>query len=111
MNIHRGDVVTCVLSGEFGKARPAIVLQADLFNATHASVTVCPVTSHLLAAPLFRVSLSPRAGTGLKIESQAMVDKLSTVRLDRLGTIIGQLEADDLERVESAVMLWLGLRA
>ena len=109
MNFRRGDVVTCVLAGELGKPRPAIVLQADLFNATHATATVCPVTSHLLEAPLFRVPLSPQAINGLKIESQAMVDKLSTVRLERVETVIGHLETDDLAKVEAAVRRWLGL--
>jgi mRNA interferase MazF len=111
MNLHRGDVVTCALAGEFGKPRPVIVLQSDLFNATHPSVTVCPVTSHLLEAPLFRVPLTKGPATGLKLESQAMVDKLSTVRLERIKAVIGRLEADDLDRVEAAVMRWLGLRA
>jgi mRNA interferase MazF len=110
MTFHRGAVVICALSGELGKPRPAIVLQSDLFNATHPSVTVCPVTSHLLAAPLYRVSVKPGTMYGLKVESQVMVDKLSTIRIERLGTIIGRLEADDLARVEAAALLWLGLR-
>jgi mRNA interferase MazF len=111
MNLHRGAVVTCALAGEFGKPRPVIVLQSDLFNATHPSVTVCPVTSHLQDAPLFRVTLAKVPGTGLKLESQAMADKLSTLRVERIKTVIGRLEADDLERVDAAVMRWLGLKA
>jgi mRNA interferase MazF len=110
MNLHRGDVVTCALAGEFGKPRPVVVLQSDLFNGTHASVTVCPITSHLQDAPLFRVPLAKGSITGLKLESQAMVDKLSTVRLERIKTLIGRLEPDNLERVDAAVIRWLGLR-
>lgn len=111
MNLHHGDVVTCALAGDFGKPRPVVVLQSDLFNATHTSVTVCPITSHLQEAPLFRVPLTKGPLTGLKFESQAMADKLSTVRLEGIKTVIGRLEADDLGRVEAAVMRWLGLRA
>lgn len=110
MNFRRGDVVICALQGEFGKPRPAIVLQSDLFNETHASVTVCPITSHLSQAALFRVPLRSGATSGLKSESQAMVDKLVTVGLARVRAVIGHLEPDDLARLESAVMLWLGLR-
>jgi len=110
MNFHRGDVVTCALPGEFGKPRPVIILQSDLFNPTHPSVTVCPLTSHTLAAVLFRVPIKPGASNGLKSESQAMADKLATVRLERVKSVIGRLEPDDLARLESAVMLWLGLR-
>jgi mRNA interferase MazF len=111
LKYRRGDVVTCAPPGDYGKPRPAVVLQSDLFNTTHASVTLCPITSHLQEAPLFRVPLAKGPVTGLKLESQAMVDKLSTVRLERIKTVIGRLEADDLERVEAAVMRWLGLRA
>jgi mRNA interferase MazF len=111
MNFQRGDLVTCALPGEFGKPRPAIVVQADLFNATHASVTVCPVTSHLLEAPLFRVAIKAGGNSGLKIDSEAMTDKLATVSLARVRAVIGHLEPDDLARIDAAVLQWLGLRA
>lgn len=110
MNIRRGDVVICALQGELGKPRPAVVLQSDLFNESHGSMTVCPVTSHLVDAPLFRVMLKPEATNGLKTASQAMVDKLSTVGRQRIRTVVGHLAPDDLARVEEAAMLWLGLR-
>ena len=77
MNYRRGDVVTCAPPGEFGKPRPAVVVQSDLFNEPHASVTVCPITSHEVEAPLFRVPLKPTAGNGLKRDSQAMADKIT----------------------------------
>jgi hypothetical protein len=34
----RGDVVLCVLSGDYGGG--AIIIQSDLFNPTHASFTL-----------------------------------------------------------------------
>ncbi len=110
MNLHRGDVVTCALPGDYGKPRPAVVLQSDLFNATHASVTLCPVTSQAAEAALFRIALKPSVANGLKSESQAMADKITTLRRGRIGTIIGRLEPDEMARVEAAVMRWLGLK-
>ncbi len=107
----RGDVVTCAPPGDYGKSRPAVVLQSDLFNATHASVTLCTVTSHAAEAALFRITLKPSSGNGLKVESHAMADKITTLRRERIGAVIGRLDADDLARLESAVMLWLGLKA
>jgi len=111
MNYRRGDVVTCALSGNYGKPRPAVVLQSDLYNASHASVTVCPLTSHGVEAPLFRVGIKPGAASGLKAESQAMADKLTTLRAERIGAVIGHLSEADLEKIEHAVQRWLGLRA
>jgi len=66
---------------------------------------------HAVEAPLFRVPVKPSAGNGLKKTSQAMADKLTTLRRERIGAVIGQLDADDLARVEGAVLRWLGLRA
>ena len=39
----RGDVVLVVVPGDYGKPRPAVVIQTDLVNDTHSSVVVCPV--------------------------------------------------------------------
>jgi len=110
MNCRRGDVVTCAPPGEFGKPRPAVIVQSDLFNATHASVTLCPITSHDVDAPLFRVILKPTAGNGLKRESQAMADKLTTLRTERIAAVIGRLSDDEVQRLDEALMRWLGLR-
>lgn len=105
----RGELVTVALPGDYGKPRPAVVLQADLFNETHASVTVAPVTSTLVNAPLFRLAVEPSARNGLRALSQVMVDKLTSVRRERIGPTIGALEPDALARVNRALALWLGI--
>ena len=110
MTYRRGDVITCALPGDFGKPRPAVIVQSDLFNATHPSVTVCPLTTHEVDAPLFRVRLRPTAGNGLKRESQAMTDKLATLWTTRVGSVVGHLSDEELRRVDEAMSLWLGLK-
>ena len=108
--VTRGDVVTVAGSGDFaGKPRPAIVVQSDLFNPTHASVTVVPVTSSLVDADLFRIDLPTWRDVGLRARSQAMVDKITSVRRDRVGKHVGTLSAGDLERIDAALRLWLAL--
>lgn len=57
MSLKRGDIVICVLSGDCGKPCPAVVVQSDLFNSSHASVTVCPITSCLVDVQLFRFAI------------------------------------------------------
>ena len=105
----RGDLVVVALAGDYGKPRPALVVQSDLFNDTHASVTVMPVTTTIVDAPLFRLIVEPSAANGLRSLSQIMVDKLTTVRAARVGKAIGRLEADTLQRVNRALALWCGL--
>jgi mRNA interferase MazF len=106
--VTRGDLVTVALPGDYGKPRPAVVVQADLFNETHASVTVAPVTSTLVSAPLFRLAVEPSPRNGLRALSQVMVDKLTTGRRERIGATIGELEPETLTRVNRALALWFG---
>jgi mRNA interferase MazF len=107
--VKRGELVTVALPGDYGKPRPAVVVQADLFNETHASVTVAPVTSTLVNAPLFRLAVEPTVRNGLRALSQVMIDKLTTVRRERMGATIGELDPETLTRVNRALALWLGI--
>jgi mRNA interferase MazF len=109
--LKRGDVVVVALPKDYGKPRPALVVQADLFNKTHASVSVIPVTSALVDAPLFRLTAEPSPGNGLRSLSQLMVDKVTTVPRERITRTIGRLEDDLLLRVNRALALWLGIAA
>ncbi|MFO1323166.1 MAG: type II toxin-antitoxin system PemK/MazF family toxin [Burkholderiales bacterium] len=109
LSIQRGDIVLVVASGDFGKPRPAVIVQSDLFNETHASVTVCPVTSLLVNAPLFRIPLRPSRANGLARASQVMVDKVQTLRRDRVRQRIGTAGSAAMAGVETALRLWLRL--
>ena len=53
--MRRGGFVTIAMQGDFGKPRPALVIQADQFK-NHVIATVLPVTSVLVEAPLIRVA-------------------------------------------------------
>jgi mRNA interferase MazF len=108
--VKRGDVVVVALQGDCGKPRPALVVQSDLFDE-HPSVTIAPVTSTIVDAPLFRVTVEPTVGNGLRSVSQIMVDKLTSVRRDRVAQTVGRLEEDAIIRVSRALILWLGLAA
>ena len=106
--MRRGDLVTVAMQGDFGKPRPALVIQADLFDE-HATVTVLPVSSTLVDARLFRISVQPSAENGLQKPSQIMVDKTMTVKRDKLGPAFGRIEADAMVAVERCLALFLGI--
>jgi mRNA interferase MazF len=72
--VKRGDFVLAVVHGDYGKPRPAVVVESDLFNPTHASLLVCLLTTDLIDAPLFRLTIAPSAANGLREMSQIMVD-------------------------------------
>lgn len=105
----RGDVVVVAVPGDHGKPRPAIVVQSDLFNETHASLTLVPLTSTIVDAPLFRLTVDPTPGNGLRSISQLMIDKVTTVSRARIGEVIGRVEDDQVVRATRALALWLGI--
>jgi mRNA interferase MazF len=104
----RGDLVTIAMQGDFGKPRPALVVQANQFSE-HGSFTVLPVTSTLVAAPLLRVTVQPSAENGLQKPLQVMVDKAMTVKRDKLGPAFGRIDADALVEVERCLAVFLGI--
>jgi len=107
--ISRGDFVLVVSAGDYGKPRPALVVQSDLFNGTHHSVTICLVTSTLVDAPLFRVPIRPRKRNGLAVNSHVMVDKVQTARRDRIKRVIGSASQAEMVAVDIALRAWLAL--
>lgn len=104
----RGEFVTIAMQGDFGKPRPALVIQADQFNE-HASITVLPVTSALIAAPLLRITVQPSEENGLQKPSQVMVDKALTVKRDKIGPAFGRIDANVIVEVERCLALFLGI--
>ena len=104
----RGDFVTIAMQGDFGKPRPALVIQANQFDE-HATVTVLPVTSTLVAAPLLRITVQPSAKNGLEKPSQVMVDKALTVKRDKAGQAFGSIDADTMVEVERCLAVFLGI--
>ena len=104
----RGDFVTIALQGDFGKPRPALVIQSDQFRQ-HGSVTVLLLSSLRIDAPLLRVSLEPNAENGLLLASQIMIDKLMTVRPEKVGPTFGQIDANTLVEVERCLAVFLGI--
>jgi mRNA interferase MazF len=104
----RGDLVTIAVQGDFGKPRPALVVQANQFNE-HSSVTVLPVTSTLFAAPLLRVTIQPSAENGLQKPSQVMVDKALTIKRDKVGPAFGHIDAKLMIEVERCLAVFLGI--
>jgi mRNA interferase MazF len=108
--VKRGTIVVIAARGAYtGKPRPGVVVQSDLFNPTHSSITVCPVTSDCVDAPLFRLTLPPGSRTGLKSVSQVMIDKVVSVPRTAIGAEIGECDAGELEAVDHGLRRWLAL--
>ncbi|RYF50353.1 MAG: type II toxin-antitoxin system PemK/MazF family toxin [Cytophagaceae bacterium] len=104
----RGDLVTIALPGDFGKPRPALVIQADQFDET-GTVTVLLVTGTLVDAPLIRTTVEPTPANGLKKRSQVMVDKAMSVKRDKIGAPIGELNPEGMLAVTRALAVFFAI--
>jgi mRNA interferase MazF len=107
--MRRGDVVAVAATGDCGKPRPAVIVQTDAFPESHASVVICQLTSDLVEAPDFRVTLEPTPQNGLRVKSQVMADKPVTIRRERVGQKIGRLDDRDMALLGAALAFVLGL--
>jgi mRNA interferase MazF len=106
--VRRGDFVTVAVAGDFGKPRPALVIQSDRFEET-GTVTVLLVTGTLVDAPLIRLTLDPSPRNGLNKRSQIMVDKAMTVRREKIGDALGRIEPEEMLGVSRALAMFLGI--
>jgi mRNA interferase MazF len=106
--MRRGDVVTVAAPGDYGKPRPALVIQSDLFQEL-PSVTLSLITSTLRDAPIFRITLDPSPENGLQRISQIQVDKAMTVARERVGAVIGRLDDATLLKVNRSLAVFMGI--
>lgn len=106
--MRRGDIVSVAPQGDYGKPRPALIIQSDLFLET-GSVTLFLLTSKLVDAPLIRILVEPTETNGLKNPSHIMIDKLYTTSREKIGGVLGHLDAKILLEVERALVVFLGI--
>ena len=101
--------MTLAAAGEYGKPRPAVIVQTDALPAENASVVVCQMASDGDDAPDFRVTVQPAARNGLRTRSHVMADKPVTIRRGRIGRKIGHLDDGDIARLNVALAFVMGL--
>ena len=106
--MNRGDLVTVAAQGDYGKPRPAVVIQSDALDAAD-SVLVALLSSTLADAPLYRLTLEPTAGNGLKAVSQVMVDKMLAYPRAKCGPVIGRLSPQDMLALNNMLLVMIGL--
>jgi mRNA interferase MazF len=100
--------VTIAVAGDYGKPRPALIVQADAFSGL-GSVTVLRLTSELHDWPTFRVTVQPSVENGLRLPSQVMIDRPIALPRSKIGAVFGRLEAALMKTVGQTLLVFLGL--
>ena len=106
--MRRGEIVTVAVQGDYGKPRPAEVIQSDWLAETD-SVLVCLLTSTVRETPLYRLTVPSTPETGLQRVSQVMVDKIVAIRRDKCGPPIGRLDEAGMFALNRLLALVVGL--
>lgn len=106
--MRRGDLVTVSAQGDYGKPRPAVVIQSDVLNAAD-SVLVVLLTGTIADAPLYRLTIEPTASNGLKLVSQVMIDKVLAYPRAKCGLVIGHLSGADMLALNNMLSVMIGL--
>ncbi len=104
----RGDIVTVAVSGDYGKPRPALIVQSDAFDEL-PSVMVVRLTSELHDWPAFRITIEPTPENGLRTTSQAMIDKATAVPRTKIGAVIGHADSATMRVIRNALIKFLTL--
>lgn len=105
----RGEIWTAADDAQYAeKPRPVVIIQHTHFDLLE-SVTICGFTKDSTDLPLFRVLIEPSKQNGLQYSSRIMVDRILTIRKNRLGYRIGRLEDKDIVRLDQTLATFLGL--
>ena len=108
----RGDVwrgeLDPVRGHEQGRARPVVIVSADLFNAGPARlVVVCPITTRFRRIPS-HVPVAPPEG-GLRAQRYVVCEQVRTVSTERLVLRLGELARPSMAAIDERLRILLDL--
>ena len=103
-------MVLVSLPGDYGKTRPAVVVQNDEAADILNSCTILLMTSELVTGSLFRLTVEPTAENGLDRASQIQIDKIASPPKSKLRGPIGRLTDDLMRDIDLALLRHLDIR-
>jgi mRNA interferase MazF len=109
MGLRRGDIAIVAAPGDYGKPRPALVLQSDLFEESESVVVALITSDQRPKAPLFRKPIRPSDENGLRHPSDVMLDKLVSLPRRKMSKAVGRLTDTEMAEISASLALFLGM--
>jgi len=109
MGLNRGDIAIVIAPGDYGKPRPALVLQSNAFKQTESVVVALITSDQRPESVLFRKAILPTDGNGLRQLSDVMLDKLVSLPRVKVSDAIGHLTNTEMAEISSSLALFLGM--
>lgn len=112
--VKRGDIfyadLSPVVGSEQGGIRPVIIIQNDIGNKYSPTVIISAITSQINKAKLpTHVEISSEE-YGLNKDSVVLLEQIRTLDKRRLKEKIGHMSDSDMEKVDQALLISVGLQ-
>lgn len=113
MTIKRGEIyyadLSPVVGSEQGGVRPVLIVQNDIGNKHSPTVIAAAITSQREKTKLpTHISLDA-VSCGLAKDSVVLLEQVRTLDKKRLKERMGELDSDDMHKVDSALSVSFGL--
>lgn len=113
MTVKRGDIyyadLSPVVGSEQGGIRPVLIVQNDVGNKFSPTVIAAAITSQKYKTDLPTHIKVDADGSGLARDSIVLLEQVRTLDKRRLKERMGNLEARDMQRVDRALSVSLGI--
>lgn len=111
--IRRGEIyyadLSPVVGSEQGGLRPVLVVQNDVGNKYSPTVIVSAITSQINKSKLPTHIELPASNYGLNKDSVVLLEQLRTIDKRRLQDLIGYVNPENMEKINNAMSISLGL--
>ena len=112
--VRRGDIyfadLSPVVGSEQGGMRPVLIVQNDTGNRHSPTVIAAAITSQTGKARLPTHIELAGASCGLTRDSVILLEQIRTIDKERLSDCLGRISVQDMQRVEAAMAVSLGMR-
>ena len=113
MTVRRGDIyyadLSPVVGSEQGGIRPVLIVQNDVGNKFSPTVIAAAITSQRFKTSLPTHIQVDAQGCGLSKDSIVLLEQVRTIDKRRLKEKMGNLDEYDMNRVNQALSVSLGI--